>query len=61
MVNWGILGSVVLGVIISSIFFFSSFGFVDENNAFTLGGFALFIGGIGGYVACIYVLVRGLE
>ena len=60
MVNYGYLGTGIMVILISSIFFFGSFGFVDQNNEFTIGGFGLFVGGIVGYIISIYVIARGL-
>lgn len=60
MADSGVIITVIIGFIVSSIFFFSSFGFVDENHAFTIGGFGLFIGGIAGYIISVYVLIKGL-
>jgi hypothetical protein len=51
---------IVVGFVISSIFFFGSFGFVDQDGAFTIGGFALFIGGIAGYCMTVYAVVKSL-
>jgi len=61
MVNWQYFFVAGVGIIISLFFFFASFGFLDENGAYTIGGFGLFIGAIAGFAISIYVIVKGFD
>ena len=61
MVNWGILGGAGLTFIISLVFFFSSFSYVDAENNFTTGGLVLFVAGLFGFIFSIFLVYRGVS